>query len=339
MVSTSQRSPSLEKGHLVLWVSCCRNRRRDDFAMNLLGAMRHRDCPACGEPASTASLFLRRSFDEKRLTKASFASRKTPEFMSYQLVKCTRCSTVFASEAPEASVLANAYHEADYGTAQEAEFAARAYRKSLEPFLKSLPLRGAALEIGTGTGVFLGHLRQLGFREQFGIEPSPAAIAAATDDVRSCIRQGIFTGDEFPAGSLSLICCFQTLEHISDPRGFVRAAFQMLEPGGIIALITHDYNAFINRMLGARSPIIDIEHLQLFCTASLRYLISAAGYSIQDIRSIKNVYPLSYWLRLLPVPPSVKRAALGAANAVHLADRAVGLDVGNLLTVARKPIS
>jgi SAM-dependent methyltransferase len=282
---------------------------------------------------------LRRSFDEARLTKASFASRKTPEFMSYELVKCTQCSTIFASEAPDANVLANAYHEADYSTAQEAEYAARAYRQSLEPFVNTLAQRGSALEIGTGTGVFLGHLRQLGFREQIGIEPSPAAIAAATDDVRSCIRQGIFMGDEFPADSLSLICCFQTLEHISDPLGFVRAAFQMLEPGGMIALITHDYTASINRILGARSPIIDIEHLQLFCTASLRHLVSAAGYSVQDIRSIRNVYPLSYWMRLLPIPLSTKRAALGVAKAAHLADRPIGLNVGNLLTVARKPMS
>ena len=306
--------------------------------MNLLGAMRHRDCPVCGEPSSTASLFLRRSFDEQRLTKASFASRKTPEFMSYQLVRCARCSTVFANEAPEADILANAYHEADYDSAQEAEFAARAYRKSLEPLLRGLPQRGSALEIGTGTGVFLAHLRQLGFREQIGIEPSPAAIAAATDDVRSRIRQGVFIGDEFPPGSLSLICCFQTLEHISDPRGFVGAAFRMLEPGGIIALVTHDYTALINRVLGARSPIIDIEHLQLFCTASLRHLVSAAGYSVQDIRSIRNVYPLSYWLRLLPMPLSMKRAAIGVTKAAHLANRPIGVNVGNLLTVARKPM-
>ena len=306
--------------------------------MNLLAAMRHRDCPVCGQEASTASLFLRRSFDETRLTKASFASRKTPEFMSYQLVKCERCATVFANEAPDASVLANAYHEADYDTAEEAEFAARAYRKSLEPFLRSLPRRGLALEIGTGTGVFLSHLRQLGFREQVGIEPSPAAIAAATNDVRSCIRQGIFRGDEFPAGSVSLICCFQTLEHISDPRGFVRAAFEMLEPGGVIALVTHDYTASVNRILGARSPIIDIEHLQLFCTASLRHLVSAAGYEVQDIKPIRNVYPLSYWTRLLPVPVSIKRAALGVTKTARLADIPIGLNVGNLLTVARKPM-
>src|SRR6266550_8107351 len=167
--------------------------------MNLMSSMQNRDCPVCGETASTAALFMRRSLDESRLTEASFASRKTPEFMSYQLVKCRQCATVFASEAPAARALANAYHEANYDSADEASFAAAVYRKSLEPFLDSLPGRGIALEIGTGTGVFLRHLRQFGFHEQVGIEPSPAAIAAASDDVRPCIREGVFTGEEFPS--------------------------------------------------------------------------------------------------------------------------------------------
>jgi SAM-dependent methyltransferase len=307
--------------------------------MSMTTSMRHRDCPVCSEFAGKATPFMRRTLDESRLTKESFASRKIPEFMSWNLVKCGRCGTVFASEAPEASALAHAYHEADYSTAEEASYAASVYRRYLEPFLVRLPGRGTALEIGTGTGVFLRHLRELGFREQVGIEPSPAAIAAAADDVRLCIREGVFIGDEFASASVSFVCCFQTLEHVPDPRGFVEAAFRMLEPGGMIALITHDYTGLVNRILRGRSPIIDIEHLQLFCPPSLRYLASAAGYDQIDVRPIRNVYPMSYWVSLLPVPVALKRTALAAMRTLHLGDIPVGLNVGNLLTVAQKPIA
>ena len=306
--------------------------------MSLAGSMQHRNCPVCTGPASRAALFMRRSLDESRLTKASFASRKLPEFMSYEMVKCGQCTTVFASEAPAAGALAHAYHEADYDTSEEADFAAAVYRKYLEPFLKDLPARGVALEIGTGTGIFLRHLRQLGFRQQVGIEPSPVAIAAAADDVRPCIREGIFTGGEFAPGTVSFICCFQTLEHVPDPRAFVEASFAMLEPGGMIALITHDYTAPVNRILGARSPIIDIEHLQLFCPPALRYLVSAAGYTGCKVVPIRNVYPLSYWLRLMPVPVAMKNAISALLRTLGLARLPVGLKVGNLLTVAQKPV-
>jgi len=285
-----------------------------------------------------ATEYMTASLDEARLTASSFSSRKLPEFMSYHLVRCAMCATVFACEAPEAGALANAYHAADYSSSEEAALAAAAYEASLEPFLAALPHRGIALEIGTGTGVFLSHLRQMGFEQPVGIEPSPAAIAAASIDIRPCIRQGIFTGDEFPADSVSLVCCFQTLEHVPEPREFVEAAYRMLAPGGMIALITHDYTAPINRLLGRRSPIIDIEHMQLFCPASLRHLTTEAGYRLLGIRSIRNVYPLSYWVSLLPLPGGLKRMVTAAAGATGIAKIRVAMDVGNLLTVAQKPL-
>jgi SAM-dependent methyltransferase len=305
--------------------------------MNLLASLHHRDCPVCGETNRTAVEHMRASLDEGRLTSSSFSSRKTPEFMSYRLVRCAVCATVYASEAPSAAALAKAYHAADYDSAEEAALAAAVYGAALAPFLSNLPARGIALEIGAGTGVFLRHLREAGFEQAVGIEPSPAAIGAATADVRPWIREGVFKGDEFPPGSVSLVCCFQTLEHVSEPRKLVETAYRMLEPGGMIALITHDYTAPINRALGRRSPIIDIEHLQLFCPASMRRLTGSAGFKAVSVGSIRNVYPLSYWLALLPLPGALKQMFLAAATATKVARARIGLNVGNLLTVAQKP--
>ena len=296
-----------------------------------------RDCPVCGEAADMARLFLPGSMDAARVTKASFASRKVPEFMSFRLACCHRCATVFATEAPDAAALARAYHEADYSSAAEAALAAEVYREALAPHLTDMTDRGTALEIGTGTGVFLAQLRKLGFRYQIGIEPSMAAIDAATDDVKPAIRHGVFTDTSAPDDSLSLICCFQTLEHVHDPRLLIEQAFRMLQPGGKVALITHDYHAPINRLLGRRSPIIDIEHMQLFCPQSLRYLIDAAGFVQPRIKPIRNTYPLRYWLSLLPISGWPRRMLLACVRRLRLDAAPVSFNVGNLLAVAQKP--
>ena len=306
--------------------------------MSLVASMRNRDCPICGAPASRGSLFLDRTLDEARLTTASFASRKTPEFMSYHLVACGVCSVVFAAEAPAAGVLADAYHEADFATADEAGYAARTYMAALAPMLDGLPGRNLALEIGAGTGVFLAELRAAGFTRQVGIEPSPAAIAAATPEVRACLQRGVFTGDEFPPGTVSLVCCFMTLEHVPDPTALAEAAFRMLAPGGMVAFITHDYTAPLNRLLGRRSPIIDIEHLQLFNPPSLRRLLGDAGFAVRHLAPIRNTYPLAYWISLLPLMGGVKDVAVASVRALGLGRLAVRISVGNLLTVGQKPL-
>jgi SAM-dependent methyltransferase len=297
-----------------------------------------RSCPVCGAGAENAVTLLKQSLDRSRVSDFTYASRKIPEFMSFELVTCGDCETVYAPSAPAPKALACAYHKAHYDSAEEAKLAADAYDKALSPYLSTLPSFTRALEIGTGSGVFLSTLRRAGFAEVVGIEPSRAAIDAADPQVRRFIREGIFVESDFQPESFGLICCFQTLEHVPAPRQLVESCARLLQKGGLLVLVTHDYRAPINRALGRRSPIIDIEHLQLFCRPSLRRLLSAAGLEVVGIRGISNRYPLRYWLRLAPLPTKLKSTAMKALSACGAADLCVKLNVGNLMSLGRKPI-
>jgi SAM-dependent methyltransferase len=305
--------------------------------MNIFARLETRDCPVCGAAPDQATLFLEASYDPDRLTGASFASRKVPEFMSYRLLRCGCCATVYASAAPPAEALAASYSVADYDSSEAAELAADTYAAALAPVIAYLPRRGRALEIGTGTGALLERLLAAGFNDVVGIEPSGAAIAAAAPSVRGLIREGVFDEADFADGSFDLICCFQTLEHVSDPRALVHSCARLLRPGGALALVTHDYAGVLNRLLGRRSPIIDIEHLQLFCRASLERLLHDGGVPAREIRSLVNRYPMHYWLRLTPLPGGVKRTLVRLLNLVRLDRFPFGINVGNLLAIGCKP--
>jgi len=297
-----------------------------------------RCCPVCGAGAGNAATFLKQSLDRSRVSDFTYASRKIPEFMSFELVTCGDCKTVYASSAPAPQALACAYHQAHYDSAEEAKPAADAYDEALSPYLSTLPSFTRALEIGTGSGVFLSALRRAGFAEVVGIEPSRAAIDAADSEIRRFIREGIFVESDFQPESFALICCFQTLEHVPDPRQLVESCARLLHKGGLLALVTHDYRAPVNRALGRRSPIIDIEHLQLFCRPSLGRLLSSAGLEVVGMRSISNRYPLRYWLRLAPLPTKLKSAAMKVLSACGVAELCVKVNVGNLMSLGRKPI-
>lgn len=306
--------------------------------MSVFDRFETRCCPVCGVGPDRATVFLEASCDPARLTTTSFASRKMPEFMSYRMLRCRDCETVYAVAAPGAEMLAHAYAEADFDSSEEATLAADTYAAALMPAIVALSQRARVLEIGTGTGVLLQRLLDLGFAEAVGIEPSFAAISAAAPAVRGLIREGVFVETEFEPESFDLICCFQTLEHIPDPRALAQSCARLLRPGGMLALVTHDYAAPLNRLLGRRSPIIDIEHLQLFCRPSLDRLLGDAGLPPQQISALVNRYPLRYWLRLTPLPGGMKRIVGDLLGFIGLGGVRLGVNVGNLLAIGRKPI-
>lgn len=298
--------------------------------------MTQRSCPVCDSDSSAAKLFLNKNLNPDRISSFSFASRKLPEFMCHQLMQCETCDLVYANEPPDQSVLAQAYHAASFDSAQEAEDAATAYENALKPLLSKLNCKERALEIGAGTGVFLEILKKNGFQTTHGVEPSTAAIEAAPEHRKSWIKESIFKESDFEPSSYDLICCFMTLEHVRDPNEIVSAAMRLLKPGGAIALVTHNYRGHLNRILGRRSPIIDIEHMQLFSVKSIKQLLQRNDYRSIGVESFYNCYALRYWLRLFPFPNSLKKIINKILEFTGIASTKLKLNVGNIIAYGFK---
>lgn len=281
---------------------------------------------------------MKQNIDPAQMSAFSFASRKLPEFMNHQLVQCPTCDLVYANDPPDQSILAQAYHVASFDSAQEADDAAAAYGKAVMPVLGRLQRRDAALEIGAGTGIFLDVLRSQGFKVTQGVEPSAAAIAAAPPHRQGWLKEAIFRESDFQPESFDFICCFMTLEHVRDPHDIVAAAGRLLRPGGAIALVTHDYRSGVNRLLGKRSPIIDIEHMQLFSPKSIRQLLERNDFDSIDVHSFRNRYALRYWMRLLPLGVGLKQNLIKSLDAIGLADMKLSFNVGNMLSFGYRPL-
>lgn len=297
-----------------------------------------RPCPVCGSPPDLAKLFMEENFDASRISDFSFASRKLPEYMCHRLVQCTVCDLVYVPRPPAQEELAVEYHRASYDSSDEGSAAAESYLRAIAPLLNRLPQKRSALEIGTGTGVFLESLRSVGFENLVGIEPSESAISAAPEYRRAWIREGIFNDADFQSESFDLICCFMTMEHVADPGYIARSALRILRPGGAFVTVTHDYRSFVNRMLGKKSPIIDIEHMQLFSKKSIAELFFRSNFKNVMVRSFPNSYALRYWVRLMPLPPKVKFPVAGFLEKIGMAGLKLSVDVGNSIAYGFKEI-
>jgi len=299
-------------------------------------AMVSRNCPVCDANPSASQLFAKENIDEQKISGLSFASRKPPELMSHHLVCCNHCDLVYAPTPPSVQELASAYHSADYDSSEEANDAASSYLRASLSVINKIPQLGSALEIGTGTGIFLELLEMAGFQKLVGVEPSQSAIDAAPVRTQAWIQHGIFEEKNFQPESFDFVCCFMTLEHVQDPMELTQSVLKLLKPGGAFVSVTHDYRSFVNKALGMRSPIIDIEHMQLFSKKSIQEMFVRAGYKNVSASSFVNSYSIQYWLRLSPLPKAMKSSISKLLSLLGLNKQHLSVNVGNTFTVGYK---
>ena len=298
-----------------------------------------RSCPVCGS-GYRLRLYAPAKFDSSALNEFSYASRKVPDGMHFELQRCENCQLVYVSKAPASDWVANQYHTADFDATEESGFAADTYVRYLSEHADMLPDRQMAVDIGAGDGAFLARVMdQLQFADCLGYEPSKAPIELARADIKPKLANRLFDGSDLAPGSVSLVTCFQTLEHVDNPQDLLIKVFDLLKPGGVFMTISHNVDSPMVKLLGTKSPIFDIEHLQLFNHHSLRHALGKAGFEQLRSGPVKNRYPLDYWARLAPLPKPVKSFGQSLLSLTRLGRVPLPFYPGNLYGFGRKPVA
>ena len=99
--------------------------------------------------------------------------------------------------------------------------------------------------------------------------------------------------------------------------------------------IVHNEKGLQAKIFGEKSPIYDVEHIYLFNKKTLARLNQEAGFTIVKVIDVKNIYPLSYWLRMAPIP--MKKQFTGIAKFFGLLKVSVGIYPGNIGIFVEKP--
>lgn len=293
-----------------------------------------RYCPFCKKNYKN-KLFLKKNIEVTKIDSYSFSSRKVPEFMNFNLLKCNKCSLIYANSIPNFKKIKKLYYQTNFGSTIDAKDAAKTYYIYLKKYLK-LEKKNQALEIGAGNGIFMQYLQKLGFKKVIGVEPSKKAISFADKKIKKNILHNMFEQIKLKKNSFDLVCCFMTMEHVYEPSKTLEKSYNFLKKNGCIALVTHDCDNLLHKILKKKSPIIDIEHLQLFSKKSIRNAL--IKYKFKNVTSIniKNQYRISYWVNLLPFSLAIKTIILNIFKIIKLDSFKIPLNVGNILTLAKK---
>ncbi len=296
-----------------------------------------RACPVCGAGTERASLFLPERIDESGLSEFSFASRKVPEFMNHRLVRCEVCDLVYVPAPPKPGTSSRTRTISPRTTARKKRTtlprrtSTRCVRSS-PGFRRSVPpWRSARAAARCSTA-----WRRRGSRASRASNRPRRRSPRRRRTARHASRTAFSMRSDFAPESFDLICCLMTMEHVPDPNVIAAAARRLLRPGGAFVTVTHDYRAMVNRLLGRRSPIIDVEHMQLFSRRSIVRLFESNAFRGVTAKPLVNRYPVAYWVRLGPLPPVLK-SGLQSVLARIRADRVkLAVNVGNVLAAGFK---
>lgn len=147
---------------------------------------------------------------------------------------------------------------------------------------------GLTLDVGSSTGGVLSALKEV-FPdiELLGVEPSVLESEFAN-------RQGVKTeaglfedlaGRKIlPEQGYANILCLRTLNHLLDPKGFFRRAFERLNPGGYLILEVKNFRHQARRA-GSVVAGVQIDHPYMFTPETLKLFVEAVGFRIAFFES------------------------------------------------------
>jgi SAM-dependent methyltransferase len=140
--------------------------------------------------------------------------------------------------------------------------------------------RGTVLDIGCGNGRWLGALGD-GW-QKYGIERSPIKVELARLHTAAEVFCGSFEEYAPPVAGFDLITAFAFIEHLSDPRLFLRWCHRLLRRGGWLLLMTGDRQSRTAATLGVGWPLYQpVGHAHFFSSDSLSRLLDSELFEVR----------------------------------------------------------
>ena len=208
----------------------------------------------------------------------------------FAVVRCRECGLVRLDPQPAAEELRRYYPE-NYWFAPDESAASRleeAYRRLVlrdhvrfaTHALAGGRARGRLLDVGCGGGLFLGMMRERGYRVA-GLDFSREAAAMAWKRQQAPAVCGDLANAPLGAGSFACITMFHVLEHVRDPRAYLEAARELLAPDGRLVVQVPNAASWQFRLLGRRWSGVDVpRHLFDFRDCDLEKLLEVCGMAV-----------------------------------------------------------
>jgi 2-polyprenyl-3-methyl-5-hydroxy-6-metoxy-1,4-benzoquinol methylase len=209
---------------------------------------------------------------------------------TFHIVECLACGLLRLSPPPSPEEF-GAYYPKRYWF-DPAENAAshmeeryrrlvlRDHLRFVERALAEAGEKGPVLDVGCGGGLFLGMLRERGYRV-LGLDVSREAAGLAWSRQHVPAITGELAAAPLAPASCAAVTMFHVLEHVSRPQAYLDEAYRLLFPKGRLIVQVPNAASWQFALLGRRWNGVDApRHLHLFRGADMERMLKAAGFEV-----------------------------------------------------------
>lgn len=286
-------------------------------------------CAICGKEENIISLY-KENFTLENISARTFSARRRPDKIHYRFVKCLNCGLIFSNPILNEEDITSLYFKSNFYYSLESEYLKETYGYYLDKIINKERDKLSLLDVGCGNGFFMQKAQEMGIKDVFGIEPGKASVMKAPKSLQNRITNNVLKPNIFKRNSFNIITCFHTLDHIIDPNKFLKIIYSLLRTNGKVFLIVHNSDGISVKLFGEKSPIFDIEHIYLFNKSNLSKIFSKNGFQNIKVFNIKNKYPLSYFLKMTPLPKFIKNHLSDLLKISQVGKIPIKLNIGNI---------
>jgi SAM-dependent methyltransferase len=213
------------------------------------------------------------------------------------LYQCERCGTVAQPSLPRGDALLDLYrHMRDDHYLDEERGRRATARRLLDEIGRHAP-SGRLLDVGCGHGLLLDEARERGYQAE-GLELSEHAAAHARDELGLPIRDRTLAdlAAEPDPPRYNAIVLADVLEHLDDPVTSIDDCARLLDPGGVLCVVTPDPGSRTARFAGANWWGFLPAHTYLLPRMTLRELLERRGLDVAGDIPLVRSFSLRYWM-------------------------------------------
>jgi SAM-dependent methyltransferase len=240
-----------------------------------------------------------------------------------RLVRCKGCGLLY--ENPQFSaeqVVAGYAASQDSGHDSQRPMRVRSFARALRKLREHLPPPSSrVLDIGTAGGAFLEAATQCGY-DAYGMEPSRYLVEQGR--LRGLkVEQGTIDSHGFEPSSFDLICLWDVLEHLTDPKAALKEVARLLKPDGVVLINYPDIGTLEARLAGRRFWWLLSVHLQHFDRRSIRDMCSRVGLEAFQFRRYWQILEFGYLETMagqlgVPLASRIARATPGPLRRIPI---------------------